>query len=68
MNTWVRAVGPAHSLCSAMSELTTINVRPEQLEAIDDAGENIFGVSGISKQAIIDRLLSDHPDVEYHAP
>jgi len=48
-----------------MSDLTTVNVTQRHLTAIDDAAASLFGTDAVSRRAVIERLLQDHPDVEY---
>ncbi|MDB9299421.1 hypothetical protein PN417_00460 [Halorubrum ezzemoulense] len=47
------------------TEDTSVTVRRDQLEALDDAAESIFGTTEASKKAVVDRLLADHPDVAF---
>jgi len=48
-----------------MADLTTLNVEQYQLEAIDDAATALLGTDAVSRRAVVERLLQDHPDVEY---
>lgn len=44
---------------------TSVNVRQEQLKALDDAALQLFGTKTVPKHVVIDRLLRDHSTVEY---
>lgn len=44
---------------------TSVSVRKEQLDALDDAAVALFGTNTVPKHAVIDKLLRDHSAVEY---
>jgi hypothetical protein len=47
------------------TKLTSLNVEQKHLEAIDDASTALFGTDAVARRAVVERLLCDHPDVEY---
>jgi len=47
------------------TKLTTLNVEQKHLEAIDAAQTELFGTDAVARRAVVERLLTDHPDVEY---
>lgn len=48
-----------------MTELTTINIKPEQLEEMNNAAIELFGTDAVARRAVVEKLLIDHPDVSY---
>jgi hypothetical protein len=47
------------------TKLTSLNVEQKHLKAIDKATEPLFGTDAVARRAVVERLLRDHPDVEY---
>jgi hypothetical protein len=48
-----------------MRALTSLNVERKHLNAIDEATEPLFGTDAVARRAVVERLLTDHPEVEY---
>jgi hypothetical protein len=46
--------------------LTTVSVSQRHLDALDCAAEPLFGTDAVARRAVVERLLTDHPDVPYH--
>lgn len=42
---------------------TSLSVHPEHLDLLDRAAEGIFGTTEVSRSAVLERLIEDHPDV-----
>jgi len=56
---------PCSDTTTMSTKLTTLNVEQKHLEAIDAAQAELFGTDAVARRAVVERLLSDHPDVEY---
>jgi hypothetical protein len=50
---------------STTENLSTVQVKSDHLDALDDACEPLFGTDAVSRRAIIERLLVDHEAVPY---
>lgn len=48
-----------------MNKLTSLNVEQRHLEAIDAAQTELFRTDAVARRAVVERLLTDHPDVKY---
>jgi len=48
-------------------ETTTITITKSQREELDNAAESLFGTTSVAVRATVERLLMDHPEVDYNS-
>lgn len=56
---------PCSDTTTMSTKLTSLNVEQKHLTAIDEAQTELFGTDAVARRAVVERLLRDHPDVEY---
>ena len=45
------------------TDYTTMSVKSEHLDMMDDAAESLFNTDRVSRSTVLERLIAEHPDV-----